>query len=123
MGNVSLERQRIRYAWLHGNFMVAKVQVYDVSNSQRRNRTYITAIVGARLNETLRKFRDRYPKKCNQLCPRCKQPCMQGMTEHFNQEGCLTSHVCGPHWWHRIIGPDCMEIVVSGMVGIRRVSP
>jgi hypothetical protein len=61
-------------------------------------------------------FKDKYPRRCNQLCPRCKKPCMYGIEKHFNEEGCITAHVCGPHWWIEIAAPDGVKVVVTGVV-------
>jgi hypothetical protein len=48
-------------------------------------------------------FKDKYPKKCPEICPRCKKGCMHGMQEHHaDADGNPTAHVCGPHWWIKV---------------------
>lgn len=49
-------------------------------------------------------FKDKYPRICDAICPRCKRTCMHKMEMH-NIDGVPSVHVCGPHWWIRIETP------------------
>lgn len=81
---------------------------YNISNS------YIKSSMDVGI-KTL-KFRDKYPRRCNQLCPACKKECMHSVATHINEEGCFCVHVCGPHWWIEVAAPDGVKVLVSGVV-------
>lgn len=65
-------------------------------------------------------YRDRYPRKCRELCPRCKRECMVGAEEHKDMGGNPYTHMCGGgHWWQIVTGLDALRIEVSGNVVTR----
>ncbi len=51
-----------------------------------------------------KRYRELFPNRCREFCPRCKLPCMH-MENHKNSDDVPTVHVCGPHWWIEFSGP------------------
>ena len=54
-------------------------------------------------------FRDKYPRTCPEFCPVCKRTCTNKIEKHTDDNGNLTAHICGAHWWIRLMVPTASK--------------